>query len=91
MRNENKILKLAKGKVVSAPPVFKPVSKTIDGLTEALFDELNLLRSGGSNWNRARAAANLGRVILEAKSFGREHEKLVSAIRNVSEVLQDKK
>lgn len=58
------------------------VPKTIEGLRDALFDEINLLRSGKGNLQQARAVAQLsaqaidsirvqiqyGRMIMQAKN-----------------------
>lgn len=42
------------------------VERTAEGLRDALFDELNLLRSGEATTNHARALANVARLILES-------------------------
>lgn len=43
-----------------------PVERTAEGLRDALFDELNLLRSGEATTGHARALANLARLVLES-------------------------
>lgn len=42
------------------------IERTAEGLRDALFDELNLLRSGEATTGHARALANIARLILEA-------------------------
>lgn len=43
-----------------------PVAKTLEGLRDALFDELNLLRQGKTTTSKSRAVAILSKRILEA-------------------------
>ena len=43
-----------------------PVPKTIEGLREALFDELNLVRSGKGNLQRSRAVAQLASQSIDS-------------------------
>ena len=43
-----------------------PVERTAEGLRDALFDELNLLRSGEATTSHARALANVARLVLES-------------------------
>lgn len=43
-----------------------PVERTAEGLRDALFDELNLLRSGEATTSHARALANIARLVLES-------------------------
>lgn len=42
------------------------IERTAEGLRDALFDELNLLRSGEATTGHARALANIARLILES-------------------------
>lgn len=42
------------------------VERTAEGLRDALFDELNLLRSGEATTAHARALANVARLVLES-------------------------
>jgi hypothetical protein len=42
------------------------IPKTIEGLREALFDEINELRSGKGNLQRARAIAQLGAQAIDS-------------------------
>lgn len=49
--------------------IIKPlpaVERTAEGLRDALFDELNLLRSGEATTGHARALANIARLVLES-------------------------
>lgn len=43
-----------------------PVKRTAEGLRDALFDELNLIRSGKTGTARARAVAMVARNIIDA-------------------------
>lgn len=43
-----------------------PVPKTIEGLREALFDEINQLRSGKGNLQRARAVSQLASQAIDS-------------------------
>lgn len=61
-----------------------PIPKTIEGLRDALFDEINAIRQGKGNLQRSRAVAQLaaqsidsirvqiqyGRMLLAAKESG---------------------
>ncbi len=42
------------------------IPKTIEGLREALFDEINQLRSGKGNLQRARAIAQLSAQTIDS-------------------------
>lgn len=42
------------------------IPTTIEGLREALFDEINLLRSGKGNLQRARAVAQLSAQAIDS-------------------------
>jgi len=42
------------------------VPKTIEGLRESLFDEINLLRSGKGNLQRARAISQLASQAIDS-------------------------
>lgn len=42
------------------------IPKTIEGLREALFDEINLLRNGKGNLQRARAVAQLSAQTIDS-------------------------
>lgn len=77
-------IQLAEGKggaVLKRMKAMESVPKTIEGLRDALFDEINLLRSGQSSLQQARAVSQLaaqaidsirvqiqyGRLLLEQK------------------------
>ena len=46
--------------------IHREVPKTIEGLRDALFDEINLIRSGNGNIARAHAMAKIADKILES-------------------------
>lgn len=43
-----------------------PVDKTFAGLRDAIFDEINLLRSGDTTIQKARATASLARQAIDS-------------------------
>lgn len=43
-----------------------PVTKSTEGLRDALFDEINLIRSGKSNPQRAKAVAQMAARIIDS-------------------------
>lgn len=43
-----------------------PVPRTAEGLRDALFDEINLLRAGKGNLARARALSQLARQVIDS-------------------------
>lgn len=47
-------------------PKLPPVERTAEGVRDALFDELNMLRAGQVTTAHARAVAQLARQIVEA-------------------------
>lgn len=51
------------------------LTRTLAGLREALFDELDLLRSGQTDYKRAAATAALAKGILDATSLQLQYEK----------------
>lgn len=53
----------------------KNLTRTLAGLREALFDELDRLRSGESDYKRAAATAALAKGILDATSLQLQYEK----------------
>lgn len=55
----------AKLKSVPAARPLPAVERTAEGLRDALFDELNLLRAGEATAAHARALANVARLIIE--------------------------
>lgn len=48
------------------PKPLVEVPKTFEGLRDALFDEINQLRTGDGDIHRARAVAQLAHRIIEA-------------------------
>jgi hypothetical protein len=56
---------MATSKIVPVSKVLPIVERSAEGLRDALFDELNLLRTGETTTNHARALANVARLILE--------------------------
>lgn len=55
------------------PPPLPPVKRTAEGIRDALFDELNLLRAGKVSTSHARAVSNLARNIIEAAKLELVH------------------
>lgn len=55
----------AKSKVEPTSKPLPPIERSAEGLRDALFDELNLLRGGECTTSHARALANVARLILE--------------------------
>lgn len=51
--------------IVPVAKVLLPVERSAEGLRDALFDELNLLRTGEATTAHARALANVARLIIE--------------------------
>lgn len=51
--------------IVPAAKILLPIERSAEGLRDALFDELNLLRTGEATTNHARALANIARLIVE--------------------------
>lgn len=60
------------------------VSRSTSGLREALFEEMDALRSGASNAQRARSIAMMANSILQSVQVEIEYHKYVSADRNRS-------
>lgn len=51
--------------LVPISKILPPVERSAEGLRDALFDELNLLRTGETTTAHARALANIARLIIE--------------------------
>jgi len=62
-----------------------PVERTAEGLRDALFDELNLLRAGKATTGHARAVANVARLIIEC---ARLEIKNIEQLKRVGESLR---
>ena len=73
MRQPKKTQELVK---VSKP--LPPIERTAEGLRDALFDELNQLRSGECTTAHARALANVARLILETARLEFQQIKFVA-------------
>ncbi len=54
-----------------------PVPKTAEGLRDALFDELNLLRRGGTTPQKARVTAQLAAQIIDSIRVQIQHQRLL--------------
>jgi hypothetical protein len=59
-------MKTTNKKAIPVAKVLPAIERTAEGLRDALFDELNLLRSGEATTGHARALANIARLILES-------------------------
>jgi hypothetical protein len=53
------------------------VKKTAEGLRDALFDEINLLRSNKTTPNRARAISQLARDVIDSLRVQIQHQRLL--------------
>jgi hypothetical protein len=56
------------------------VERTAEGLRDALFDELNLLRSGEATTSHARALASVARLVLESARLEIEQIKQLQTV-----------
>ena len=52
-------------KIVHVSKILPTVERSAEGLRDALFDELNLLRTGETTTGHARALCNVARLIVE--------------------------
>lgn len=59
-----------------------PMDRTSAGLRNALFDEIDMIRSGSSNPARARALATLANTCLKSVLVEIEYHKYVNDITN---------
>lgn len=66
--------------IIPTPPVLDPVERTSEGIRDALFDELNLLRAGRVDALHARTVANLCRTIIEAARLELSHTENVKKV-----------
>jgi hypothetical protein len=66
--------------VVSLAPKLPPVQRSAEGVRDALFDELNMLRAGQVGTAHARAVALLARQIIEAARLELFHQQALKAI-----------
>ena len=58
-----------------------PIARSTSGLRSALFDEMEALRSGSSNAQRARSIAMMANSILQSVQVEIEYHKYVSSNR----------
>ena len=65
--------------------------RTSAGLCDTLFEELDLLRSGDSDYKRATSVARITSQIIGAKKLELETARLCQGGLNVSEVVLDGK
>ena len=61
-----------------------PVQRTAEGLRDALFDELNLVRAGKVDTKHARAVATLAKNIIESAKLELAHRIFLKGIRGVA-------
>ncbi len=61
--------------IVPVSKVLPPIERTAEGLRDALFDELNLLRTGETTTAHARALANVARLIIDTARLELQHVK----------------
>lgn len=55
------------------------IPKTIEGIREALFDEINSLRSGSGNLQRARAVSQLASQAIDSIRVQIQYGRLLAA------------
>lgn len=55
----------------------KPIPKTAEGLRDALFEEINLLRAGKSTPQKARVVANLASQIIDSMRVQIQHGRML--------------
>ena len=63
-----------------------PVPKTIEGVRDALFDEINLLRAGKSNLQQARAVAQLASQVIDSIRVGIQYGRLLQKAKGEPEI-----
>ena len=56
---------------------FDQVPKTTEGLRDALFDEINSLRTGNGNLQRARVLAQLAGQVIDSLRIQIQHGRLM--------------
>ncbi len=61
------------------------------GLRDAMFDELDLLRSGASTPKRAAAASRIAAQIINSKKIEIEYEKHIQSLDNATRDLEQRK
>lgn len=63
------------------------VPKTIEGLRDALFDEINELRSGRGNLQRARAVAQLSAQAIDSIRVQIQYSRMILQAKDEKPVL----
>ena len=58
--------------------LIQEIPKTTEGLRDALFDEINLIREGKSNPQRARALAQMASQIIDSIRVQIQYGRLLS-------------
>ncbi len=56
----------------------RPVPKTTEGLRDALFEEINLLRANKTTPNRARALSQLARDVIDSIRVQIQYQRLIT-------------
>lgn len=56
---------------------FKAIDRTTNGLRDALFDEINTLRSGNGDANTSLAVANLAKQIINVAKVELEFQRVM--------------
>lgn len=68
--------------------VLPPLKHTTSALREAIFDEMNLIRSGKSSSTRANAMARLVTAVIESKHLEMAMERHAKAFPNADSDIQ---
>lgn len=78
--NEVAFYNITKGAVMAKAKLsITPITRSTSGLRTALFEEMEALRSGASNAQRARSVAMMANSILQSVQVEIEYHKYVSA------------
>lgn len=56
----------------------EPVPTTVEGLRDALFDEINLLRAGKTTPQKARAISHLAAQVVQSLQVQIQYQKLMA-------------
>lgn len=62
------------------------VPKTIEGLRDALFDEINLLRADKTTTQKARALAQMAREIIDSVRVQIQYARLLKSDKSIKEL-----
>lgn len=62
-----------------------PIKRTADGLRDALFDEIDLLRAGKVTTAHARSLANLVRQAIDFARLELQHRRLLGTTKQLKE------